>query len=94
MEFETIEWLHDKEIAAVATDTWGCEVRPNRTDMFDQPWHWLCIPVAGLTMGELFRLDELGKDCEEDGQYEFFFAAPPIAITNATASPLNPYAIK
>ena len=57
---------------------WGVEVRPNRTDMFDQPWHWMCIPMAGLPMGENFRLDELAKDCAEDGQYEFLFAAPPL----------------
>jgi hypothetical protein len=27
--FETVEWLHKKQIAGVATDTWGAEVRPN-----------------------------------------------------------------
>lgn len=94
VEFETIEWLHDKEIAAIATDTWGCEVRPNRSKEFGQPWHWLCIPMAGLTMGEMFVMDELAEDCASDGRYEFFFAAPPLAITYATGSPLNPQAIK
>lgn len=94
LEFETIEWLHDNEVAAVCTDTWGVEVRPNRTDMFDQPWHWLCIPMAGLPMGENFRLDALADDCEADGKYEFLFVAPPIIITNATASPINPYVLK
>jgi len=94
LEQETILWLHDKEVAAVATDTWGVEVIPNRTDMFDQPWHWLCIPVCGLPMGENFRLDALADDCAADGQYDFLFVAPPILITNGTASPLNPYVIK
>jgi kynurenine formamidase len=94
VEFETIIWMHDKEIAAVATDTWGVEVRPNRADWCFQPWHWVCIPMAGLTMGEIFMLDELADDCAADGRYEFFFVAPPLAITNATGSPLNPQAIK
>lgn len=94
VEFETIVWMHDKEIAAVAVDTWCAEVRPNRSDVFNQPWHWLCLPIVGLTMGEMFKLDELAEDCEADKQYEFFFVAPPLAITNATGSPLNPYAIK
>jgi len=31
LAFETAEWLHTKEVAAVATDTWGCEVRPNNS---------------------------------------------------------------
>src|SRR5216684_4182657 len=30
--FETLEWIHRAEIAALASDTWGCEVRPNETE--------------------------------------------------------------
>ena len=33
-------------------------------------------------------------DCAEDGVYEFFFCAPPLPITKAVGSPLNPIAIK
>ena len=29
LSFTTAGWLHDREIAAIATDTWGFEVRPN-----------------------------------------------------------------
>lgn len=98
VSFESIVWLHDKEVAAIATDTWGVEVRPNRTadslKWVFQPWHWVCIPVCGLTMGEMFMLDELADDCAEDGRYEFFFTAPPICITNGTGSPLNPQVVK
>ncbi len=54
----------------------------------------LCVPMAGLTMGEMFVLDELADNCSLDGRYEFFFNAPPLAITNASGSPLNPLAIK
>ncbi|MDR1536184.1 MAG: cyclase family protein [Planctomycetota bacterium] len=94
VEFESIEWLVERKVAAIAMDTWGCEVQPNRSVEFVQPWHWLCIPMAGLTMGEMFKLDELADDCAADGRYEFFFAAPPLAITHGTGSPLNPQAIK
>jgi kynurenine formamidase len=94
LEYETVFWLHDKEVAAVSTDTWGAEVRPNRSDLFEQPWHWVAIPMAGLSVGENFRLDALADDCAADGQYEFLFVAPPLAITNATASPINPIVIK
>jgi kynurenine formamidase len=94
LEFETLEWLHKKEMAAIGVDTWGCEVRPNRTNGIRQPWHWICIPILGLTMGEMFKLGELAEDCAKDGVYEFFFVAPTIPFTNATASPVNPLAIK
>ncbi len=71
-------WCQDKQIAAICTDTWGVEVRPNETTE-DQPalWHWVVIPAMGLCMGEIFYLKELAEDCEEDGVYEFFFCGPP-----------------
>ena len=94
LEQETIVWLHDKEVAAVAMDTWGCEVKPNRSDMFDQPWHGLCITMCGLPMGENLRLDALADDCAADGRYDFMFVAAPLLITGGTASPINPYAIR
>jgi hypothetical protein len=30
--FETLEWIRSHEIAAIASDTWGCEVRPNESE--------------------------------------------------------------
>ena len=32
MAFETCYWIREKDIAAICTDTWGCEVRPNETN--------------------------------------------------------------
>ena len=49
--FDTLDWLHAREVAAVATDTWGVEVRPNQTREATQPWHWVSIPNMGLTVG-------------------------------------------
>jgi hypothetical protein len=48
----------------------------------------------GLTMGEMFYLGELAADCSADRVYEFFFCGPPLVITGATGSPINPQAIK
>ena len=90
--FESVEWLHSKEIAAVATDTWGAEVRPNETPDTNQPWHWITIPIMGLTVGEIFT--ELAADCAKDKVYEFLFVAPALPITGAVGSPVNPLAIK
>ena len=92
--FETVEWLHRKEIAGVATDTWGAEVRPNETEDTNQPWHWIVIPMMGLTVGEIFYLTELAEDCAKDKVYEFMFVAPALPITGAVGSPVNPLAIK
>ena len=94
LAFETAEWIYEKEIAAICTDTWGCEVRPNETEDASQPWHWVVIPMIGITMGEIFYLKDLANDCAEDKVYEFFFCGPPLPITKAVGSPINPMAIK
>ena len=93
--FETIDWVQRTKIAALASDTWGCEVRPNECEAgISQPWHWITIPIMGLTMGEIFYVADLAKDCAEDGIYEFMFVAPALPITGAVGSPVNPLAIK
>jgi kynurenine formamidase len=94
LAFETLDWLHAKQVAGIATDTWGVEVRPNQTTEAAQPWHWIAIPIIGLTVGEIFNLTELSRDCAEDGRYEFLFVAPALPITGAVGSPINPQAIK
>jgi kynurenine formamidase len=94
VKFENCYWCHEKQIAAIITDTWGCEVRPNETKDANQPWHWVVIPAMGLCMGEIFYLKELAEDCAMDKVYEFFFSGPPLIITGGTGSPINPQAIK
>jgi len=94
MAFETCYWLREKDVAAICSDTWGCEVRPNETNEANQPWHWVVIPVLGISMGEIFYLKELAEDCAADGVYEFFFSAPPLHLPGGAGSPINPQAIK
>ena len=94
LSFTTAGWLHRTEIAAVATDTWGFEVRPNEFDDAFQPLHQVVIPNMGLTIGEMWNLEELAADCAADGVYEFLLVAPPLRITGAVGSPVNPIALK
>jgi kynurenine formamidase len=94
VKFENCYWCQRKEIAAICSDTWGVEVRPNETTEINQPWHWVVIPAMGLTMGEIFYLEDLAADCAADKVYEFFFCGPPLIITGGTGSPINPQAIK
>ncbi|MFF2100584.1 cyclase family protein [Streptomyces sp. NPDC058202] len=94
LSFTTAGWLHRSEIAAIATDTWGFEVRPNEFDDAFQPLHQVVIPNMGLLIGEMWDLEELARDCAEDGVHEFWLAAPPLPITGAVGSPVNPIAVK
>ena len=94
LRFETAEWIHRKQIAAICFDTWGCEVRPNESTEAFQPWHWIVIPMIGIWMGEIFYLKDLADDCAKDKVYEFLFTAPVLPITGAVGSPINPIALK
>ena len=53
---DTVGWIHDRDIAAVATDTWGAEVLPNETPDVFQPLHIILIVHMGLLVGEIFDL--------------------------------------
>ena len=94
LSFHTAPWIHGKQLAAVATDTWGMEVRPNEIPDSYQPLHQILIPHMGLLVGEIFDLEALAADCARDRVYEFQFVAPPLPITGAVGSPINPLAIK
>ena len=87
-------WLHDKEVAVIASDNWAVEVLPgeNPAELLDV--HMVLIRDMGMTLGEILDLDELAEDCAADGIWEFFTTAPPIKFTNAVGSPINPLAIK
>ena len=91
---DTAEWLQEKQVAAICSDTFGVEVRPNPTTRIRQPWHWIVIPNMGLLMGEIFFLEELSRDCAADGVYEFLFVGASLPITGGVGSPTNPLAIK
>jgi kynurenine formamidase len=90
----TVEWLHRREVAAVALDTLAAEVQPCETPGGTLPIHGALIRDLGLTIGELFDLEELARACAEDGSYEFLFVAQPLRIIGAVGSPINPLAIK
>ncbi|WP_344417486.1 cyclase family protein [Pseudonocardia ailaonensis] len=87
------EWLHEHDVAGVATDTWGMEVLPNETKDVFQPLHIILIVYMGLWVGEIFDLEGLGTRCAEIGRREFLFSAPPLPITYAVGSPVNPQVV-
>jgi kynurenine formamidase len=93
LSLHTVPWLYAHDVAAIATDTWGAEVRPNEVELF-QPLHIVALVHMGIPFGEIWDLEAIGNDCAEDGVYEFLLAAPPLPITGAVGSPLNALAVK
>ena len=65
LALDVAPWIFDRELAAVATDTWGAEVLPNETEDVFQPLHIILIVHMGLMVGEIFELEAIADDCAE-----------------------------
>ncbi len=93
MSLHSAPWLAEHEVAAIATDTWGLEVRPNEVELF-QPLHVVALVHMGIPFGEIWDLEAIATDCAADGVYEFLLSAAALPVTGACGSPLNALAVK
>lgn len=91
---QSVEWFHDHEVAAVATDNLIFEVYPSEREDAMLAVHLLHLVDMGLTQGQNWNLEALAADCAEDGRYTCFLDASPMPVTGAVGSPVNPIAIK
>jgi kynurenine formamidase len=91
---ECCEWLNAREVAAVCSDNWAIEVLPGEDPNSVFNVHMILIRDMGMTLGEIFDLEELAADCASDGVWEFFFCGPPLKVTGGVGSPINPLALK
>ena len=94
LDWTCASWLHDHQVAAVAADNLMVENPVSGVDGAILPMHMLCLRDMGLMLGEYWNLNELAADCAADGRYEFQLVAPPLSVTGAVGSPVNPIAIK
>lgn len=88
------EWLWERQVAAVASDTNAVEVIPFEDPATPLPFHLVCIRDMGLTLGEMFDLEALARDCFQEGDWTCLLAAPVLKVRGGVGSPLNPLAIR
>lgn len=94
LDITTAEWFHQRDVAAVTSDTFSLEVYPRANrDMF-LPLHLIHIVEMGLTQGQNWDLEDLAKDCAGDGRYKFFLEASPQKFVGGVGTMVNPVAIK
>ncbi|MDQ1509842.1 MAG: hypothetical protein QOG50_1686, partial [Actinomycetota bacterium] len=91
---QSIAWLRDHDVAAVATDTMTFEVYPCEDPKVFMPVHMIQLRDMGLAQGQNWDLDELAADCAADGQHDFLLVAPPLPLTGAVGAPVIPVAVK
>jgi kynurenine formamidase len=104
-----VAWIWDHHFSMVAADNLGIEsfpytanndliepglAKPEKGVDHNGGLHRPLLPMLGLAMGEMFALEELARDCAEDGVYEFFFSAKPLNLLGGVGSPANAMAIK
>jgi kynurenine formamidase len=105
---ETAAWLWDRRIAMVAADNIALEAWPAtrsalttaaetsgtlETSSHTGMLHRILIPLLGLTIGELWDLDDLASACSDRGRFECMLVAEPLNVTGGVGSPANALAI-
>jgi kynurenine formamidase len=93
LSFYTLPWIHERGIAAIASDTWGVEVRPNDLPDSFQPFHVPAIVYMGLALGEIFNFERLAEECATLKRFDMLVIAPPLAVTGSAGAPPCPVAI-
>lgn len=87
-------WFHDRDVAAVATDTITMEVFPGEVDGLFLPVHLLHLVEMGMLQGQNWDLEALAVDCANDGVHEFLLTATPEPFVGALGAPVAPVAVK
>ncbi|WP_063129747.1 cyclase family protein [Nocardia fusca] len=87
-------WLHEHEVAAVAADNVMVESLESGVEGMFLPLHLLALREMGMMLGEFWNMEQLAADCASDRIYEFQIIAPPLRVTGAVGSPVNPIALK
>jgi kynurenine formamidase len=94
LALECASWLARHEIAAVACDNYAVEAIPPADRSAALALHMVLIRDLGMTLGEMFDLEELAADCAADRRYEFLFCGARLNFTGAAGTPVAPFAIK
>ncbi|KAK6385772.1 hypothetical protein LTS17_001344 [Exophiala oligosperma] len=83
---EVAKWLWEQQFAAVAGDNPAFEcILDTEFGML----HPILLSGWGTTIGELFDLDPLAKECQNQGRWTFFLTSSPLNYTGVVASPPN-----
>ena len=98
---DCIAWIQNKEIGLIGVDNIAVEHIVPVEEKWNKiykvpliPLHVATLSMLGNPMQELLDLEELSKDCAEDGVYEFMYIWPPLNFWNATGGLISPVAIK
>ena len=88
----TATFLAERHVAALGSDG-NNDTAPSTTEGVGFPIHVLALNAMGVHLFDYLQLEDLARQCETTGRWEFMFVAAPLRIVRGTGSPLNPVAI-
>lgn len=91
---DTLRFLWDAHVAAVAADNPSLEVWPATSWTPEHAIHFSLLCLLGIPIGELFDLDALAEDCANDGRYDAFITSAPLIVSSGVASPPGAICVK
>jgi kynurenine formamidase len=87
---DTARWLWDHRVSAIAADNPALEVLRVRAE--EGFLHRRLIALLGMTVGELFDLDDLADKCRQMGRWTFLLTSSPLNVPRGVGSPNNAHA--
>lgn len=93
LAFDCLDWLHSRDVAAVAADNATVELAGYYADYF-VPLHMVGIRDMGLWLGEYWDLEGLAAACTGDGRWDCFLSAHVLPVTGAVGSPVSAVALR
>jgi kynurenine formamidase len=106
---DTVAWLWDNRISLIASDNFALERWPavpespfftaeERETGVHGPhagiMHRAILPLLGMSIGELWDIDQLAQACAGDGRYDFLLTVSPLPLVGGVGSPANATAIR
>jgi kynurenine formamidase len=86
---EAIEWLCDRDVRLVGSDTLAFEHIAPGKGLSELPGHKILLVDHGVPIIEMLDLEKLASE----GPTEFIFVMAPLKVVGATASPVRPFAV-
>jgi kynurenine formamidase len=85
-------WLRERGVAMLGSDYTNDQLPSGIPGVF-MPIHQLTLVAMGMPLFDNLDLEAVARVAAEQGRWEFFFVAAPLAVPGGTGSPLNPLAI-
>ncbi|MFI8593292.1 cyclase family protein [Microbacterium sp. NPDC078428] len=89
LDLSTARWLHERDVAFVASDNWGVEVSPSASGDA-MPLHCVLVRDMGMPLGEMFVLDDLARTAASLGASTFHLSCAGLRVTGGVGTPVSP----